>query len=586
MKKNITRLLLILILATISVLAAGCQPATPEATSTLPEATLPEATSTVATSNETTPTESATVTGNLPADALPLEEQIFYAPLKDETTTYLDIMKSQYNAIHFVAELVQLPLFAFDNNLQPVPLGAESWTVSDDGLTWTFTLREGMKYSDGTPITADDWVYTLQRSVSSGYDFASIWRNGASIKNWDAVEKGEMAVDELGISAPDDNTLVITTNIPKPYLPGVLTWFYLVPQHMVEKYGDDYATKAETMVASGPFMVKYWVIGDQITLVPNPYYNGPWKPQLSQLVFHYGVSDPVVAFPAYQTDEIYLTTLNAGQLALVRQESPDELYTWPSPRVFYLAFDPTIAPFDDIQVRQALSLTLNRDELTSTVLKDVSLPEYGILAKGFVGYDSNAATLSPYDPNKARELLAAAGYPDGKGFPQVELWMGDIASVNAWQDPTGEYLQALFKKELGIDIIPTKLEKKTFTDSMLTRKHNFFLTSYKYDYIDPSTYLDVFLTGGRHAWSNQEYDALVKAADAGGTEDERMQKYQQAQAIMIKDFSFIFMFQAVEHAAWKPFVKGDAVSPNAEGITGFSNGQVTYNYTHIYLSKP
>jgi oligopeptide transport system substrate-binding protein len=521
----------------------------------------------------------------LPAGALPAEQQVFYAPLKDETTTYMDIMKSQYNCIHYATESVQLPLVAFDNNFNTVPIGAESWELAADGLTWTFKLRQGMKYSDGKPITAGDWVYTLRRTVSQGYDFAWIWRSGAGIKNWAAVEKGELPVEELGISAPDDNTLVITTSVPKPYLPQVLVWFYLVPRHMVEQYGDEYATKADTMVASGAYMIEEWIQGDRITLVPNPYYNGPWKPYLSKLVFLYGVSDPVTAFPAYMNDEIHLTNLNMGQLALVRQNSPDELKSWPSPRVFYLAFDPNMAPFDDIRVRQALQFALDRDEMTSTVLKDVSIPEYQILAKGFVGYDKGAAALSPHDPDKARKLLAAAGYPGGKGFPKMELWIGNIASVAPWQEPAGEYLQAFYKKELGIEIVPRFLEKKTFTDAMRTRQHSFFLTSYKYDYIDPSTYLDVFLTGGRHAWSSAEYDRLVKAADAGGPWEQRLKNYQAAQRILIQEASAVFMFQAQVHAAWKPNVKGEAVSPNEVGITSFETGLVPFNYSHIYLSE-
>lgn len=522
---------------------------------------------------------------SLPKDALPYDEQIFYSPLKSDTTTYMDIMKSQYNCVHFATETIQLPLVAFDKNYNAVPLGAESWTVSEDGLTWTFKLRDGMKWSDGKPITADDWVFTLQRCVIQGYDFAWLWQVGARIKNWAKVAKGELPAEELGIKALNDNTLLITTEIPKPYLPQVLTWFYLVPKHAIEKYGDAYATKADTLICSGPYKVDEWILGDHITLVPNPYYNGPWKPYLKKLVFLYGVSDPLTAFPAYLNDEIYTTRLNISQIAYARKNLPKDIYSWASPRVFYLAFDTTMSPFNDIRVRQALNYAIDRQEMCSTVLKDIAIPEYQILAKGFIGHDPEAEKLSKFNPAKAKVLLAAAGYPDGKGFPKLEMWIANIGSIAPWHDSTGEYLQAHFKKVLGIEIVPRSVEKKTFTDAMNNRKHNFFLTSYKFDYIDPSTYLDVFLTGGRHNWTNAEYDRLVLAADKGGSWEERLKNFQEAQKILIKDAAAVFMFQQVVYAVWKPYLKGESFEPNDEGITSFKIGRNIYNYTHIYLKK-
>lgn len=520
----------------------------------------------------------------LPPDAA--SEQILYYPLKLESGTYMDYMKTIYNCLQGGAELAQEPLMAFNKDLEVVPLGTESWEVSKDGLTWTFHLRKELKWSDGKPITAHDYVFALHRCIEQGYDFGWYWSFAAGIKNWDKTEKGELPLEELGIKALDDYTLVITTDVPKPYLLGVLIWLYPVPRHAVEEYGDEYATRAETMVCSGPFKMTEWIKGDHITFVQNPDYQGIWKPYLQKIILKYGTFEPETGFPAYLNDETYRSDVNPGQLAYARENLPDELYSWPMFRVFYLSFDTTKPPFDDVRVRQAFNHALNREELSSTVLKDLASPEYSLLMRGFPGYDpTEAKKLSKYDPELARKLLAEAGYPNGKGFPKLELWMRAENQLMPWQKPAASYMQAHFKEALGVDIIPRVIEIKTFTDALNKHTHNFFLLAYQFDYVDPSNFMDLFLTGGRHAWSNPEYDELVREADPSEDWEERIKLYRKAEKILVQEAPAVFAFQQTYSAVWKAYLKGEGTEPNKKGIASWGDMWGKYVMTHIYIAK-
>jgi len=519
---------------------------------------------------------------SLPPDAA--SEQILLIHSREENGVYLDYMKTIYNHVGW-AEAAWEPLVGFDKDLEVVPLGAKQWEVSKDGLTWTFYLRKELTWSDAEPLTAHDYVFALQRCVKQGYDFGWYWSWAAGIKNWGKIEKGELPVEELGIKALDNYTLSITTETPKPFLPGVLAWLYPVPRHAVEKWGDEYATRASTMVSNGSFKVDEWVQKDHITYVVNPNYHGIWKPYLTKVVEKYGTEDPETGFPAYLNDEIYKCNLNPGQLAYVKKNIPKELYQAPSFQLFYLTFDTTKPPFNNVKVRQAFNHALNREELCSTVLKGLASPEWQLLMKGYPGHDPEAKELSKYDPELARRLLSEAGYPQGKGFPQLELWIREEYALLSIQKPAGEYMQARLKEILGVDIVPRIIEQKTYQDALNKHTHNFFMAPYCFDYVDPSNFMDLFLTGGRHAWSNSEYDKLVQEADASQDPVTRAKLYKTAQRLLIQEAPAVFFATQTMSIAWKPFVKGEGVEPNKAGVTTWNPMYLLYNLSHIYIAK-
>lgn len=520
----------------------------------------------------------------LPPDAA--SEQILYYPLRFEEGTYVDNMMTIYNTVKGGVELGTEALTLMDKNLEVVLLGIEKVDLSEDNLTWTLHLRKELKWSDGNPITAYDYEFALHRAIEQGYDFAWYWQSAAGIKNWEKVEKGELPLEELGIKALDDYTLVITTATPKPYLLGVLAKLHPVPRHAVEKYGNEYATRAETMVCSGGYKMTEWVKGSHMTFVQNPYYEGLWKPYLQKIVLVYGTWDPQTGFPAYLNNEIYRSEINPGQFAYAEQNIQDQLHSWPQFRVYYLSFDTTMPPFDDVRVRKAFQHAVNREEMCSTVLKNLALPEYALLMGGFPGSDpSQVKELSEYDPELARKLLAEAGYPDGKGFPELELWFKDQNDVQQWQVPAGKYLQAQFKEILGISIIPRSIEVKTFNDAMYDHTHSLFLTNYQFDYVDPSNFMDLFITGGRHAWSNPEYDELVRASSTIIDWEDRLEMYRKAEKILAQEAPAVFAFKQVSSAVWKPFIKGEGVEPNDEGIPVWGEMEGKYIMSHIYIAE-
>lgn len=519
---------------------------------------------------------------SLPPDAA--SEQIFDCHTRLEDGTYMDFMKTIYHRVGW-CEIVWEPLVGFNKDLEVVPLGAKKWEVAKDGLTWTFHLRKGLTWSDGELLTAHDYVFALQRCVKQGYDFGWYWSWAAGIKNWDKVEKGELPLEELGIKALDDYTLSITTETPKSYLPGVLVWLYPVPRHAVEKWEDEYATRAETMVSNGPFKVDEWVKQEHITYVVNPNYHSIWKPYLKKVVCKYGTEDPEIGFPAYLNDEIYRCDLNPGQLAYAQENIPEELHFAPSFQTFYLTFDTTKPPFNDVKVCQAFNHALNREEMCSTVLKGLASPEWQLLMKGYPGHDLEAKELSKYDPELARRLLSEAGYPNGKGFPKLELWLRLEGPMMPIVKPASEYIQARLKKILGVDIVPRIMDMKTYMDALNKHTHNFFLAPYGFDYVDPSNFMDLFLTGGRHAWSNSEYDKLVKEADASWDWETRVKLYREAQRLLIQESPAVFLMTQTRSMVWKPFVKGEGVEPNKDGIAIWNPMYLLYNFTHVYITK-
>ncbi len=217
--------------------------------------------------------------------------------------TYFDLMKTIYNRAGS-PDFVQLPMAAYNKNYELIYLAAESFDVSEDGLTWTITLKKDMAWSDGKPVTAKDYVIGLERAVTKGYDFGWYWSWAAGIKNWGKVEKDEVPLSEFGVQQIDEYTIAVTTESPKPYFPGICTYWYSVPAHLYEQYGDEYATKVETMAFSGPFILREWVKDNKFVYERNPAYTGNWQPTINKIVQKQTHVSPEVSFPAFLAGEL------------------------------------------------------------------------------------------------------------------------------------------------------------------------------------------------------------------------------------------------------------------------------------------
>jgi peptide/nickel transport system substrate-binding protein/oligopeptide transport system substrate-binding protein len=272
--------------------------------------------------------------------AAPAAAQTLVAPGQSTTGTYMDYMKTVYARATF-AELLQLPLTSFDKDFKLTPLAAESWSQSADGLTWTFKLRQGLTWSDGVPLTAEDYVFALQRAATEGYDFAWYWDFAGGIKNWKDVTDNKADVATLGLKAVDANTIEVTTAAPKP---------------------------VETTISSGPFKLKSWEkSNNSVVLVKNDTYTGPWPAQIDELDADPTLGSPDVGLPAFLAGEADYSYLNAGQIPVVSKQFPNGIRKNPVFAVSYISFDLDSPPFNNADVRRALYYAVNRDELSSRI---------------------------------------------------------------------------------------------------------------------------------------------------------------------------------------------------------------------------
>lgn len=525
----------------------------------------------------------ADATKQLPEDAVPLEEQVIRKPWQFTDGRYLDFMKTMYNRIGS-PEYIQEPLVKFDKDFELHPGAAIDWELHDDGLTWTFYLNPEMRWSDGEPLTAEDYVFALERAVTEGYDFSWYYSWAADIKNWTAVESGELPVSELGVEAIDDHTIQVTTGSPRPYLPSVLVWWYAIPVHVIAEHGDTYATSAENLVASGPFMVTEWIRGQRIVYEPNPYYAGTWKPYPITIIEVAGTGHAEVGFPAYIAEELDFSNVNPGQLRYVMDRIPDELYSWPSYQVIYMSMNTDVEPFDNLKLRQAISMAIDRELLTNTVLQALAEPATTLLMPGYPGYNPDLEDIQAFNPERARELLAEAGYPNGEGLPSIELMVRNEDGLMHIQNPLAQFVQDQLKTNLGIDMGIRIVEMRAWSDALANRSHNLFMSPYAKDYFDPSNFVGLFTASGREMWYNEEYDHLVSEANAIVDWDERQELYSKAEAIMLEEAPATMLISTVINMLWKPFLAGEGVEPNAVGIVSADGMFAQYFHSHLYVT--
>ncbi len=494
--------------------------------------------------------------------------------------SYIDYMKTVY-ARAGKPEVMSLPLTSFDKEYELFGLAAEDWSQSEDGLTWTFNLREDLVWSDGEPLKASDYVFALRRAATTGYDFGWYWDFAGGLKNWNEVVDGSMDAGELGIRAVDDHTLAVDTKTVKPYLPSVVSLWYPVPEHQWNIHGDEYAANVDTLVTSGPYILESWEkSNNRMVLAKSPTYVGPWPAMVDRLVLDPTLGPPEVGFPGYLAGDTDITALNAGQIPYAESRFADEIRTNAIFAISYISYDLTAEPFDNIDVRKALYYAIDRDEMTSTVLNNLAIPARSLLAPGFPGYNESITENAVFDPAKAREHLAAAGYPDGEGFPDIEIWYRDQGGYNgAITAPMLQYLQAEFKEHLSIDMGIKVMPISDWYDALTNNKNNLFLAPYEYDYLDPSNFYGIFYDGGRHNHHLDSYDTLVAEADANSNWEERLALYERAEMELINNASIVPLMHPITTSLVKDSLTGEGTTNNRLGFAPM--GPALYFYTHI-----
>ena len=568
-----------------SALLAACAPAAP-ATPAAPAATeapaapapteAPPTPAPTETPAAPAPTEAPKVMVNsvgkqLPDDAAPPEQQVFVTAGSGQPGQFMDISASVYNRAA-LSDLYGIPLTRINKDFELVPGAAKEWKVSEDGNTWTFTLRDDIMWSDDTPLTADDFVATFRYMADpkSAYDFTWYYSKGSgNIKNFDEVVAGKVPVEELAVrKGANDYELIIETSEITPYLPRLFLFVFPLQAKALAAHGPTYNSNPETCVSCGPFIVKEFS-PTRIEVVANPKAADDFKPYLERMIA-IPVPDGFQAYLAGQLD--HTSPSNAAQVDAILNDPQLSAEATPDVgdfRTDYFFFDVTKPPFDNLKFRQALSHLLDRDSIVKFITKPLlARPAYSFLAPGFPAANGEALKeIQRYDVELAKQLYAESGVKVDRLLLQMR---GDLEGYFG-KEITQAYADSI-KQNLGIEVEVKSVPMKDFMADLLKRTADgkpdttidFGYISYGMDYLDPSNMLTVMKgsdLGGRHTWNNKEYQDLLAKAGPMTDIEERTKLYQQAEKLMVEECAFIWCIHRTPVNLWKPYIKGVPMEP-------------------------
>ncbi|UGQ17130.1 peptide ABC transporter substrate-binding protein [Borrelia sp. RT1S] len=491
------------------------------------------------------------------------KDKITFRVTNDSEPTSLDPQLSTDTAASNIISNILLGLTVRDAQTGGYKPGlAHSWDISSDGLTYTFYLREGLIWSDGVPITAEgirkSYIRILNKDTASQYvDMVK-----SVIKNAQEYFDGLVLDSEVGVKALNDTTLEITLANPRPYFLDMLTHttYMPVPVHVIEKHGNKW-TDPENMVVSGPFKLKEKLVNDKIVIAKNDKYYNASNVEIDEVVFYTATAN--TAYNMYINDELDFL-MKVGTEYLEEARIRDDYYSFPYNAVGYVAFNTTIKPLDNPKVREALTLAIDRETLTKSIGKGRSAPTRN-LTPSFENY-SYGKELTLFDPQRAKQLLAEAGFPEGKDFPTLKYKTSKRDGPKLFE----EFLQEQFKKILNIDI---EIETEEWTTFLTSRKLGNYQMSdmgWAGDYSDPLTFLESLFTTeyhtfGAYGYSNKEYDSLVKKSDLEQDPIKRQDILRKAEEIIVEqDFpaapiSIVkshYLFRDDKWSGWTPNIAG------------------------------
>lgn len=435
-------------------------------------------------------------------------------------------------------------LLIVDQDGKLAPGQAESWETSEDGLTWTFHLREGLKWSDGTPLTANDFVYSWKRvcdpMVAAPYAETVL----SMVAGYEDAIGGNL--DALQVVAQDDLTLVVTLNAPCFYFGSLAAFATLSPvqQGTVEANGDAWATAPETYVSNGPFYMTEWVPGSHILFSKNPNYWNADAIKLDGIQFAL-IEDSNAAYSAYQTGEV-LMIKDVPTEEIPSLEGNADFFVDPIIGTYYISLNLNRDAFKDAKVRQALSLAIDRDYVANTLMQGTYSPASNFMGPGWIDTDGapfidKANGGAPYidtadfegNLEKAKALLEEAGYPNGEGFPAISYTTNDAG----YHKVVAEYLQQAWA-ELGIDLQVNIVEWSSFTPMRRNGEYDVARNGWVGDYSDPSNMLDLlYSTNGNNdgKFNNAEYDAAMDTSRTALDAAERSEALHTAEDILMAE---------------------------------------------------
>ena len=421
---------------------------------------------------------------------------------------------------------------------QAVPAATQAWEVSSDGRAWTFHLREGLRWSNGEALTADDFVRSWRRMLSPalGAEYANLLY---PIRNARALNRGALAdPGALGVSAPDPRTVRIELEQPIPYLPVLVAqppWYPVNPR-VLERFGAMASrgtawTRPGNLVGNGPFTLREWTPNARIVVARNPDYWNAGAVTLQGIIF-FPTENADSEERDFRAGQLHITyAVPLARIGAYRRDAPGELRVDPFLQTFFLRFNASRAPFGDPRVRRALSLAIDRDTLSRRVLSGGYPPAHSFTPPDCGGYTARARV--DLDVKEARRLLAEAGFPGGSGLPPFEVQ----ARNDDVQPSVLEALQEMWQTRLGVRVTLATLEQKTWLQNQQTQNYAVSTSGWAGDFLDPVTFLDLFVSAGGNnwtGWGDKEYDGLIEEASRTRDAQARLEVFQRAEALLLE----------------------------------------------------
>jgi len=415
--------------------------------------------------------------------------------------------------------------------LQAKPGIAERWEMSADGLTYTFYLRDDAVWSDGVEITAqtvvDSWLRFLNPETAADYTYLMV--DEAMVAGAGDYNSGEAGPGAVQIRAVDEKTFQVTLDRPRAFFVDMLNHyaFAVHPLHVIEEYGDAW-TRPGTIVSNGPFVLDTWVPQDRIELVKNPTYWDAENVELDRVIL-YPIDDQNTALNLFQDGQIdWLKDVAPARLDEMKMDSTHVAN--PAFITYYYEFNNDVEPLDDMRVRKAMMMSIDRQELVTRVTRGDQFPAYGVTPPLPGVYDAVEGFEEDYDA--ARELLADAGYPGGEGFPELTI----LYNTSEGHKNIAEYVQQKWNDELGISVQIENQEWGTYLDSRDNGDFEIARGGWQGDYVDPLSFVGLFTADSPFNsgdWTSEEFTALLTEAETMVGE-ARLAKMREAEMVLME----------------------------------------------------
>ncbi|MCI9270626.1 MAG: peptide ABC transporter substrate-binding protein [Dorea sp.] len=482
------------------------------------------------------------------------------------------------------------PLLIIDENNEVQPGQAEEYEVSDDGLVWTFTMRDGLKWSDGSDLTAKDFEYTFKRlcdtELAAPYGETVVgmidgYQDAIGNPDEEGNTTTEPDKEKLNVVASEDGkTLTITLAYPCSYFDKIAAFATMSPvqQATIEENGDAWSVDPETYVCNGPYMIKEWTPSERIVCEKNPNYSGGWDSSriVTDTLTFLLLEDSSAAYAAYTGGEAQMIKdVPTEEIpSLTSVEDGGDYYVDPILGTYYLSMQTQKEPFNDVNVRKALNLAIDRDYIANVIMQGTYSPAYNFVGAGVIDADPNEMFYDvavdanggkpyiseDYEANleEAKKALADAGYPDGEGFPTITYSTND----QGYHVAVAEYLQSCYK-ELGITMNIDKVEWASFTPQRRAGDYDMARNGWVYDYNDASNMIELlYSTNGNNdgKYKSKEFDAVIDKSRCADVE-EHYAALHEAEKIMMEDYACIPVACYNDFWLQSPSLKGTWHSP-------------------------